>query len=65
MNEEVTVATAEEMRDLGRDLAALLRAGDLVILSGPLGAGKTTLTQGTAEPVCVRVHERGPGTAAG
>jgi tRNA threonylcarbamoyladenosine biosynthesis protein TsaE len=34
------------MRDLGRQLAALLRAGDLVILTGPLGVGKTTLVQG-------------------
>lgn len=54
MNEEVTVATAEEMRDLGRGLAALLRAGDLVILNGPLGAGKTTLTQGIGDGMAVR-----------
>lgn len=31
---------------LGRRLAGILRAGDLVILDGPLGAGKTVLTQG-------------------
>lgn len=42
------------MRDLGRRLAAVLRAGDLVILSGPLGAGKTTLTQGIADGLEVR-----------
>jgi tRNA threonylcarbamoyladenosine biosynthesis protein TsaE len=42
------------MRDLGRSLAAYLRAGDLVILSGPLGAGKTTLTQGIADGLGVR-----------
>jgi tRNA threonylcarbamoyladenosine biosynthesis protein TsaE len=41
-----SVATAEAMRELGERLAALLRAGDLVVLSGPLGAGKTTLAQG-------------------
>jgi tRNA threonylcarbamoyladenosine biosynthesis protein TsaE len=36
------------MRDVGRRLAGLLRAGDLVILAGPLGAGKTVLVQGIA-----------------
>ena len=48
------VLTAGEMRGLGRRLAAVLRAGDLVILSGPLGAGKTTLTQGIADGLGVR-----------
>jgi tRNA threonylcarbamoyladenosine biosynthesis protein TsaE len=43
---ELTIATAEEMRELGRRLAARLRAGDLVVLSGGLGSGKTTLAQG-------------------
>ncbi|MBB2909480.1 tRNA threonylcarbamoyladenosine biosynthesis protein TsaE [Streptosporangium becharense] len=47
-------ATAEEMRGLGTELAALLRPGDLVVLSGPLGAGKTTLVQGIAEGLKVR-----------
>ena len=51
---EVVVWTAAEMRALGRRLAALLRAGDLVILSGGLGAGKTTLTQGIGEGLGVR-----------
>jgi tRNA threonylcarbamoyladenosine biosynthesis protein TsaE len=40
------VRTAAEMQDLGERLAGVLRAGDLVIASGDLGAGKTTLTQG-------------------
>ncbi|MBG0827783.1 tRNA (adenosine(37)-N6)-threonylcarbamoyltransferase complex ATPase subunit type 1 TsaE [Planomonospora sp. ID67723] len=48
------VATAEEMRELGAELAALLRPGDLAVLSGPLGAGKTTLVQGIAEGLKVR-----------
>ena len=50
----VPAKTADEMRLLGRRLASVLRAGDLVILSGPLGAGKTTLTQGIADGLGVR-----------
>src|SRR5256885_7801619 len=42
------------MRDLGRRLAALLRAGDLVILAGALGTGKTTLVQGIGAGLGVR-----------
>ena len=54
LDTEITVSTAAAMRALGRRLALLLRAGDLVILSGPLGAGKTTLTQGIGEGLAVR-----------
>ncbi|WP_279433682.1 tRNA (adenosine(37)-N6)-threonylcarbamoyltransferase complex ATPase subunit type 1 TsaE [Actinomadura sp. KC345] len=50
----LTVPTAEEMRDLGVRLAGQLRAGDLVVLTGHLGAGKTTLTQGIGEGLKVR-----------
>lgn len=46
--------TAEETRAYGSRLAALVRPGDLVVLSGPLGAGKTTLVQGLAEGLKVR-----------
>jgi tRNA threonylcarbamoyladenosine biosynthesis protein TsaE len=51
---QVTIESAAGMRVLGRRLAALLRAGDLVILNGSLGAGKTTLTQGIGEGLGVR-----------
>ena len=51
---QLRIATAGDMRDLGRRLAALLRAGDLVILAGPLGAGKTTLVQGLGAGLGVR-----------
>ena len=51
---ELQVATDTAMRDLGRELAGVLRAGDLVILSGPLGAGKTTLVQGIGAGLGVR-----------
>ncbi|MEV4228092.1 tRNA (adenosine(37)-N6)-threonylcarbamoyltransferase complex ATPase subunit type 1 TsaE [Streptomyces bobili] len=51
---ELTVTSPEQMRDLGRRLAALVRAGDLVMLSGELGAGKTTLTRGLGEGLGVR-----------
>ncbi len=51
---ELHIATDAAMRDLGRELAARLHAGDLVILTGPLGAGKTTLVQGIGEGLGVR-----------
>ena len=42
----ITIATADEMHQLGEKLSAHLRAGDLVLVNGPLGAGKTVLAQG-------------------
>jgi tRNA threonylcarbamoyladenosine biosynthesis protein TsaE len=44
-----TLATEQDTRALGRALAAVLRAGDLVVLAGPLGAGKTVVAQGIGE----------------
>lgn len=50
----VDLPTAQHTVALGRRLAVLLRAGDLVLLSGDLGAGKTTLTQGIGAGLGVR-----------
>lgn len=56
---ERVVTDRDAMHALGKELAALLRAGDLVLLSGELGAGKTTLAQGIGEGL----HVRGPVTS--
>jgi tRNA threonylcarbamoyladenosine biosynthesis protein TsaE len=69
---EHVLPTPADTRGLGAALAELVRAGDLVVLVGPLGAGKTALTQGLGEALGVRepvtsptfvisrVHQRQP-----
>ena len=42
----ITIATPEAMHQLGLQISRQLRAGDLVLVNGPLGAGKTVLAQG-------------------
>lgn len=49
-----TATTAEQTQAFGRHLAEVLQAGDLLVLSGELGAGKTTFTQGLGEGLGVR-----------
>jgi len=49
-----TATTAEQTHALGARLAEVLQAGDLLVLSGELGAGKTTFTQGLGEGLGVR-----------
>ena len=52
--------TVEETRALGAELAGLLSAGDVVVLDGPLGAGKTALTTGIAAGLGVRGRVTSP-----
>ncbi len=49
----VAAPTAEDTQTVGRRLAAVVRAGDVIIASGDLGAGKTTLTQGLGAGLAV------------
>ena len=51
---DLDLPDAAATRALGRRLASELAAGDLVILTGDLGAGKTTLTQGLGDGLGVR-----------
>ncbi|WP_066529657.1 tRNA (adenosine(37)-N6)-threonylcarbamoyltransferase complex ATPase subunit type 1 TsaE [Corynebacterium bouchesdurhonense] len=52
--------TAASTRQLGAELGRALEAGDVVVLDGPLGAGKTTFTQGIAEGMGVRGRVTSP-----
>jgi len=56
----VRLPDADATRAWGRALAGLLRAGDLVVLTGDLGAGKTTLTQGLGAGLHVRGQVASP-----
>ena len=54
------ISTSEEMEQLGLRIGEQLAPGDLLILSGPLGAGKTTFTRGLAEGLGVRGPVQSP-----
>lgn len=50
----LSIPTADAMHEFGLALAPQLRAGDLLVLDGPLGAGKTTFTRGLGEGLGIR-----------
>jgi tRNA threonylcarbamoyladenosine biosynthesis protein TsaE len=54
LSRRVLLRTVGDTRRWGTRLGALLKAGDLLVLTGDLGAGKTSLTQGIAEGLGVR-----------
>lgn len=54
------IASPGDMEAFGRVIGAQLRAGDLIVLTGPLGAGKTTLTRGIAAGLGVRGPVQSP-----
>jgi len=60
MAREVVTRSANETRALGREFGATLRAGDVVLLEGELGAGKTTFVKGIAEACGVQAMVRSP-----
>ncbi len=56
----IRAATAEDTRDVGAALAGLLRTHDVVVLTGELGAGKTTFVQGIARGLGATEHVASP-----
>jgi tRNA threonylcarbamoyladenosine biosynthesis protein TsaE len=55
-----TTDSPQETRAVGREIGAGLRTGDVVLLHGDLGAGKTTLTKGIAEALGVAEEVQSP-----
>ena len=71
MREKIEVNSLAEMHKLGARICTQLKPGDLLLLSGPLGAGKTALTQGIGQALGIenitsptfvisRIHEGQP-----
>ena len=54
------IATSDDMERLGLRIGEQLAAGDVLVLTGPLGAGKTTFTRGLAEGLGVRGPVQSP-----
>jgi len=60
MRIELRTETADETREVGRALAPLLHPRDTLVLTGDLGAGKTTLVQGIGQGLGVEEHVSSP-----
>jgi len=60
MAREVVTCSADETRALGREVGATLKPGDVLLLEGELGAGKTTFVKGIAEACGVQAMVRSP-----
>ncbi|MHC4973561.1 MAG: tRNA (adenosine(37)-N6)-threonylcarbamoyltransferase complex ATPase subunit type 1 TsaE [Planctomycetota bacterium] len=60
MAREVTTSSADETRALGREIGSKLARGDVLLLEGELGAGKTTFVKGIAEACNVESMVRSP-----
>lgn len=60
MAREVTSRSADETRALGREVGSTLARGDVLLLEGELGAGKTTFVKGIAEACKVEAMVRSP-----
>lgn len=62
VSDQLTIASDSPLRtrEIGRVIGAALTRGDVVVLSGGLGAGKTTLTQGIARGLGIVEHVTSP-----
>lgn len=60
MTSAIEIPTPEDMEKLGRSLAAILRPGDILLLNGSLGVGKTLLVSGIAQALGVETQVTSP-----
>ena len=60
MELELVTGKPEETQEIGRRLGALSQPGDVILMTGDLGSGKTCLTQGIAQGLGIREHALSP-----